>query len=116
MMVYPLRLPCFVTLSYHSLQKRRITTRAVQLMIDKYASIYTNKKITPHTFMRSFVTNLYEETRDVYLVASLIGDTVSVATRHYTRLKEDLKREAVKNYLTGKIQLDVENEEENQDV
>lgn len=99
-----------------SLQKRRITTRAVQLMIDKYASIHTNKKITPHTFRRSFATNLYEETRDVYLVASLIGDTVSVATRHYTRLKEDLKREAMKNYLTGKIQLDVENEEENQDV
>ena len=94
-----------------SLQKRRITTRAVQLMIDKYASIHTNKKITPHTFRRSFATNLYEQTRDVYLVSSLIGDTVAVTTRHYTKLKEDLKREAVKGYLSGKIKLEDKPEE-----
>lgn len=93
-----------------SLQKRRITTRAVQIMIDKYASIHTNKKITPHTFRRTFATNLYEETRDVYLVASLIGDTVGVTTRHYTKLNEDLKRDAVNNYLTGKIKLDKQTE------
>lgn len=89
-----------------SLQKRRITTRAVQLMIEKYAKIQTNKKITPHTFRRSFATNLYEETRDVYLVASLIGDTVNVTTRHYTKLNEDLKRDAVNGYLAGKIKIE----------
>lgn len=88
-----------------SLQKRRITTRAVQLLIDKYAKLQTNKKITPHTFRRSFATNVYEATRDVYLVASLIGDTVGVTTRHYTKLREDLKREAVRNYLLGNIEI-----------
>lgn len=89
-----------------SIQKRRITPRAVQLMIHKYAKIQTNQKITPHTFRRSFATNLYEETRDVYLVASLIGDTVNVTVRHYTKLNEDLKRNAVNNYLAGKIKID----------
>ena len=89
-----------------SLQKRRITTRAIQLMIEKYAKIQTNKKITPHTFRRSFATNLYEKTRDVYLVSSLIGDTVGITTKHYTKLNEDLKRDAVNNYLTGKINID----------
>lgn len=94
-----------------SLQKRRITPRAVQLMIEKYAKIETNKRITPHTFRRSFATNLYEETRDVYLVASLIGDTVNVAVKHYTKMNENLKRDAVSGYLKGKI--NVENEDEN---
>ena len=75
-------------------------------MIEKYAKIQTNKKITPHTFRRSFATNLYEETRDVYLVASLIGDTVNVTTRHYTKLNEDLKRDAVNGYLAGKIKIE----------
>ena len=89
-----------------SLQRKRITTRAVQLMIDKYAEIQTNKKISPHTFRRSFATNVYEDTRDVYLVAALIGDTVGVTTKHYTKLREDLKRDAVNSYLKGKIDLD----------
>lgn len=94
-----------------SIQRRRITPRAVQLMIEKYAEIQTNKKVTPHTFRRSFATNLYEETRDVYLVASLIGDTVGVTARHYTKLNEDLKRNAVNNYLAGKIKIEEKDRE-----
>ncbi|QUH21881.1 tyrosine-type recombinase/integrase [Alkaliphilus sp. B6464] len=79
--------------------KSRITDRGVQKMIEKYAQLFTHHTISPHTFRRSFATNLYEITGDVYLVASLIGDTVEVAAKHYTKQNEKRKRDAIKGYL-----------------
>lgn len=79
----------------------RITPRGVQLMLEKYAKITTEQKITPHTLRRSFATNIYEMTGDAYLVASLIGDTVNVTTKHYTFQSDKRKKDAIENYLKG---------------
>lgn len=78
-----------------SIQRRRIGVRAVEKLIEKYGKLHTNQQLTPHVFRRSFATNLYEDTRDIYLVASMIGDTVQVATKHYTRQNERFKRDAI---------------------
>lgn len=82
-----------------SKQMSRITPRGVQKMIDKYSELFTNQNISPHTFRRSFATNLYEQTGDVYLVASLIGDTVAITTKHYASQSDARKRDAIDGYL-----------------
>ena len=57
-----------------SIQRRRITTRGVQYMVKKYVG-HTEllKHITPHKFRSTFGTKLYEESGDLYLVASVLG-------------------------------------------
>lgn len=80
----------------------RITPRGVQLMINKYARLTTDKKISPHTFRRSFATNLYEMTGDIFLVSSLIGDTVGITTKHYAFQSDSRKRDAIDGYLKEK--------------
>jgi len=47
-----------------SLQNRRITVRAVENLVKKYAqNVTTLKKITPHKLRSTFGTNLYNENR-----------------------------------------------------
>ena len=52
-----------------SLQNKRISVRAVEKLVKKYASLVTNlKKITPHKLRSTYGTSLYRETGDIYLV------------------------------------------------
>ncbi|MBR4441817.1 MAG: tyrosine-type recombinase/integrase, partial [Clostridia bacterium] len=58
-----------------SLQNRRISIRAVQLMVKKYATLAAplKKHLSPHKLRSTFGTNLYHETGDIYLVADVLG-------------------------------------------
>ena len=57
-----------------SIQNRRISVRAVENLVKKYAqTVTTLKKITPHKLRSTFGTNLYHETGDIYLVADVLG-------------------------------------------
>ncbi|MDR3091963.1 MAG: tyrosine-type recombinase/integrase [Clostridiales bacterium] len=82
-----------------SLQKRRITARAVQNLVKKYAGLISGlKKITPHKLRSTFATSLYRETGDIYLVADILGHAdVNTTRKHYARIHEDRRREAVKH-------------------
>ena len=80
-----------------SLQKRRITQRAVENMVKKYAVLGAplKKKLSPHKLRSTFGTNLYEETGDVYLVADALGHSdVNTTRRHYAAMSDSRKREA----------------------
>ena len=67
-----------------SLQNRRISVRAVELLVKKYANTVTKtKKITPHKLRSTFGTNLYRETGDIYLVAEILGHSDVNTTRSY---------------------------------
>ncbi len=81
-----------------SLQNRRITVRAVENLVKKYASLVTTmKKITPHKLRSTYGTNLYQETGDIYLVADVLGHKdVNTTRKHYAAMKEDNKRKAAK--------------------
>ena len=51
-----------------SLQNRRMAVRSVENLVKKYASrVTTLKKITPHKLRSTYGTELYKETRDIYL-------------------------------------------------
>ncbi len=82
-----------------SLQSRRISVRAVQVMVKKYAQLAAplKKHLSPHKLRSTFGTNLYHETGDIYLVADVLGHTdVNTTRRHYAAMSDDRRRLAAK--------------------
>jgi len=81
-----------------SLQNKRITTRAVENLVKKYASkVTTMKKITPHKLRSTYGTNLYRESGDIYLVADVLGHKdVNTTRKHYAANEEERGRLARK--------------------
>ncbi|MCL2576604.1 MAG: tyrosine-type recombinase/integrase [Defluviitaleaceae bacterium] len=79
-----------------SLQNRRITDRAVQKMVKKYASLITQlKNISPHKLRSTFGTQLYAETGDIYLVANVLGHAdVNTTRKHYAKMDDTYRRKA----------------------
>ncbi len=80
-----------------SLQNRRISVRAVQLMVKKYATLAAplKKHLSPHKLRSTFGTNLYHETGDIYLVADVLGHSdVNKTRRHYAAMSDDRRRMA----------------------
>lgn len=85
-----------------SLQKRRITQRAVQNLVKKYAQVAAplKKRISPHKLRSTFGTNLYQETGDIYLVADVLGHAdVNTTRKHYAAMTDAHKREAARRVL-----------------
>lgn len=80
-----------------SLQNKRISVRAVQIMVKKYATQAAplKKHLSPHKLRSTFGTNLYRETGDIYLVADVLGHSdVNTTRRHYAAMTEDRRRMA----------------------
>lgn len=82
-----------------SLQNKRISVRAVQMMVKKYAlqAAPLKKRLSPHKLRSTFGTNLYRETGDIYLVADVLGHSdVNTTRRHYAAMSDDRRRLASK--------------------
>lgn len=79
-----------------SMQKKRISVRAVENLVKKYArTVTTVKKITPHKLRSTYGTNLYQETGDIYLVADVLGHKdVNTTKKHYAAINENQRRSA----------------------
>jgi len=79
-----------------SLQNKRLTDRAIQNMVKKYASLITSlKNISPHKLRSTFGTQLYAETQDIYLVANVLGHAdVNTTRKHYAKMDEHYRRRA----------------------
>ncbi|MCL2756248.1 MAG: tyrosine-type recombinase/integrase [Firmicutes bacterium] len=81
---------------FPSNRSRRICVRSVQNLVKKYTSLVTPlKNISPHKLRSTFGTNLYRETGDIYVVASVLGHKdVNTTKKHYASMSEDIKRAA----------------------
>ncbi len=79
-----------------SLQNRRMTVRAVENLVKKYASrVTTLKKITPHKLRSTYGTTLYQESGDIYLVADVLGHKdVNTTRKHYAAQEDERRRKA----------------------
>lgn len=80
-----------------SMQKRRITQRAVQILVKKYAAVAAPLKprISPHKLRSTFATNLYNKTGDIYLVADVLGhSSVDTTRKHYADMTDARRRMA----------------------
>lgn len=88
-----------------SLQRKRITQRAVQNLVKKYASVAAPLKtrISPHKLRSTYATNLYNETGDIYLVADVLGHTsVDTTRKHYADMTDARRRMAAEHvHLPG---------------
>lgn len=85
-----------------SLQRRRISVRAVEKLVKKYAQrVTTLKHITPHKLRSTYGTALYEATGDIYLVADVLGHRdVNTTRAHYAAVGEEHRKKAA-----GAVQL-----------
>ena len=82
-----------------SLQNKRISIRAVQMMVKKYATLAAplKKHLSPHKLRSTFGTNLYHETGDIYLVADVLGHSdVNTTRKHYAAMSDDRRRMAAR--------------------
>ena len=81
-----------------SMQNKRISTRAVEVLVKKYSKLITPlKKITPHKLRSTYGTNLYRETKDIFVVAEVLGHKdVNTTKRHYAAMSEDILRSAAR--------------------
>ena len=85
-----------------SIQRRRMTQRAVENMVKKYAQVAAplKKRISPHKLRSTFGTNLYQETGDIYLVADVLGHAdVNTTRKHYAAMTDAHKREAARRVI-----------------
>lgn len=92
-----------------SLQRRRITDRAVENLVKKYAQIAAplKKRISPHKLRSTFGTNLYQQTGDIYLVSEALGHSdVNTTKRHYAALQDSRKREAADRIVLPDLHTD----------
>ncbi len=81
-----------------SMQRTRLTDRSIQNLVKKYAKlINAMKNISPHKLRSTFGTTLYRESRDIFLVADVLGHKdVSTTRKHYAEMDDDRRKEAVK--------------------
>lgn len=79
-----------------SLQRKRISVRAVENLVKKYSKLVTSlKNITPHKLRSTYGTSLYRETGDIYLVADVLGHKdVNTTRKHYAAIEDDRRRSA----------------------
>ena len=77
-----------------SLQVKRISVRAVENIVKKYAvEAAPLKKISPHKLRSTFGTNLYRATGDIYMVADVLGHRdVNTTKKHYAAIEEDHRK------------------------
>ncbi len=85
-----------------SLQNKRICVRAVENLVKKYAKEGSPlKKISPHKLRSTFGTNLYRETKDIYIVADVLGHRdVNTTKKHYAAISEDMRKA-----VAGKVKI-----------
>ncbi|MDR2506308.1 MAG: tyrosine-type recombinase/integrase [Oscillospiraceae bacterium] len=79
-----------------SLQRKRLTARAVENLTKKYArGAAPLKHITPHKLRSTYGTELYRASGDIYLVADVLGHAdVNTTRKHYAAINEDRRRSA----------------------
>ena len=82
-----------------SSQRRRITTRAVQNLVKKYATVAAplKRKLSPHKLRSTYATTLYRNTGDIYQVSKTLGHKNVSTTKRYTQESEDSNRQASKH-------------------
>ena len=81
-----------------SIQKKRISTRAVQNLVKKYSQTAVPlKNISPHKLRSTYGTALYQETGDIYLVADVLGHRdINTTKKHYAAQSDTNRRLAAR--------------------
>lgn len=78
-----------------SCQMTRMTSRSISRLVEKY-TYNIDKHITPHKLRSTCATNFYNNTKDIYQTADVLGHSNISNTRKYVQIDQSRKREAAK--------------------
>ncbi|MBP3784567.1 MAG: tyrosine-type recombinase/integrase [Butyrivibrio sp.] len=74
----------------------RMAVRTIQYMVKKYSTEAVHgKNISPHKLRSTYGTNLYKKSKDIYMVADVLGHKdVNTTTKHYAAMDDEHRRQA----------------------
>lgn len=77
-------------------RKTRMCDRSIELMVKKYAKeAVPGKHITPHKLRSTYGTALYQATRDIRLVADVLGhEDINTTAKYYAAIEESHRKTA----------------------
>ena len=69
----------------------RITVRSIQILVKKYSNnVVYGKKLSPHSMRKTYGTELYNETHDIYAVSrALAHKDIKTTQAHYVEKKDN---------------------------
>ncbi|MBQ7880951.1 MAG: tyrosine-type recombinase/integrase [Clostridia bacterium] len=78
-----------------SIQGKRMGVRSVENLVKKYAKVSAPlKKISPHKLRSTYGTNLYRETKDISIVAEVLGHKdVNTTKKYYAAISENIRKD-----------------------
>ena len=78
-----------------SIQGKRMGVRSVENLVKKYARVSAPlKKISPHKLRSTYGTNLYYVTKDISVVAEVLGHKdVNTTKKYYAAVSESIRKE-----------------------
>lgn len=98
-------------LSSRTNSRGRLTPKSVERVVSKYANVVNPvKKITPHSLRRTFGTQYYEQTSDLYAVAQALGHKdIQVTKDHYAEISPK-KKQQVKKFSDNLLSIEEKRE------
>lgn len=75
-------------------QRKRITVKATENIVNKYAGVISGKRITPHKLRATYATTLYNKTGDIYFVQNCMGHKNIDTTKIYIRGNQNRTQQA----------------------
>nr|WP_245864592.1 tyrosine-type recombinase/integrase [Paenibacillus donghaensis] len=76
---------------------RRLTPRAIEKLVEKYANAFGKPALTVHSLRHSFATRYHLENNDVPRLRNQLGHSSIQTTMIYTHLSDQEMRNAVNN-------------------
>lgn len=76
-------------------QRKKMTVMSAERIVEKY-TYNIDKHITPHKLRSTCGTNMYRATRDIYLVADVLGHSSTATTKKYTKVGIQDRKDASK--------------------
>jgi site-specific recombinase XerD len=95
--------PLFINYRSKDPERKRLSTRSIQLLISKYARLAgLSKKVTPHTFRHTYATDLLGAGADLRSVQELLGHSNVSTTQVYTHVTNKGLRDVHEKFHGGK--------------
>ena len=94
--------PLFINSRSRNPESKRLTPRAIQLLIAKYARLAgLSKKVTPHTMRHTYATDLLSRGADLRSVQELLGHKNVSTTQIYTHVTNKRLRDIHEQFHGG---------------
>lgn len=81
-----------------SQQNKRISDQSVRILLKKYSNRLNIRKVSCHTFRRTFLSSLYNSTKDIKLTARMGGHSISTASKYYVDVDDDRYRYEINKF------------------